>query len=135
MGKSAVQSYEVIVIGAGPAGYVCAIRCAQLGFKVACIDKWVNARGKPALGGTCLNVGCIPSKALLDSTHHVHFLREQAGRHGLKISGLEVDIPTMQKRKDKVVQTLTRGVASLLKKTRSTCLPVLPGFLGNSKFR
>ena len=113
-----MQQFDVIVIGAGPAGYVCAIRCAQLGFQVACIDKWVNAKGKPTLGGTCLNVGCIPSKALLDSTHHVHFLREQAARHGLKISGLEVDIPTMQKRKDKVVQSLTRGVASLLKKNK-----------------
>ncbi|MCY4420607.1 MAG: dihydrolipoyl dehydrogenase [Gammaproteobacteria bacterium] len=113
-----MQQFDVIVIGAGPAGYVCAIRCAQLGFQVACIDKWVNAKGKPTLGGTCLNVGCIPSKALLDSTHHVHFLREQAAQHGLKISGLEVDIPTMQKRKDKVVQILTRGVASLLKKNK-----------------
>ncbi|MCY3803097.1 MAG: dihydrolipoyl dehydrogenase [Gammaproteobacteria bacterium] len=128
-----MQQYEVIVIGAGPAGYVCAIRCAQLGFKVACIDKWVNARGKPALGGTCLNVGCIPSKALLDSTHHVHFLSEQAGRHGLKISGLEVDIPTMQKRKDKVVQTLTRGVASLLKKNKVDVYAGTARFLGEQR--
>ena len=128
-----MQQYQVIVIGAGPAGYVCAIRCAQLGFKVACIDKWVNARGKPALGGTCLNVGCIPSKALLDSTHHVHFLRQHAGRHGLKISGLEVDIPTMQKRKDKVVQTLTRGVASLLKKNKVDVFAGAARFLGGQQ--
>lgn len=128
-----MQQYQVIVIGAGPAGYVCAIRCAQLGFKVACIDKWVNARGKPALGGTCLNVGCIPSKALLDSTHHVHFLREHAPRHGLKISGLEVDVPTMQKRKDKVVQTLTRGVASLLKKNKVDVLAGAARLLGGQQ--
>lgn len=128
-----MQQYQVIVIGAGPAGYVCAIRCAQLGLKVACIDKWVNARGKPALGGTCLNVGCIPSKALLDSTHHVHFLREHAGRHGLKISGLEVDVATMQKRKDKVVQTLTRGVASLLKKNKVDVFAGAARLLGGQK--
>lgn len=128
-----MQQYQVIVIGAGPAGYVCAIRCAQLGLKVACIDKWVNAKGKPALGGTCLNVGCIPSKALLDSTHHVHFLREHAGRHGLKISGLEVDVATMQKRKDKVVQTLTRGVASLLKKNKVDVFAGAARLLGGQK--
>ena len=111
-------SYDVIVIGAGPAGYVCAIRCAQLGMKVACVDRWVNSKGKATLGGTCLNVGCIPSKALLDSSHHVHFLNEQAKQHGINITGMEVDVPTMQKRKDKVVQVLTGGVASLLKKNK-----------------
>ena len=130
-----MQQYEVIVIGAGPAGYVCAIRCAQLGFQVACIDKWVNARGKPTLGGTCLNVGCIPSKALLDSTHHVHFMREHAEVHGLRVSGLEVDIPTMQKRKDKVVQTLTRGVASLLKKNKVDMFAGSARFLGEQRIR
>jgi dihydrolipoamide dehydrogenase len=111
-------TYDVIVIGAGPAGYVCAIRCAQLGMNVACIDRWVNSKGKATLGGTCLNVGCIPSKALLDSSHHVHFLNEQAKVHGINVTGLEVDVPTMQKRKDKVVQVLTGGVASLLKKNK-----------------
>ncbi len=115
---SAAQRYDVIVIGAGPAGYVCAIRCAQLGMKVACIDKWTNAQGKPALGGTCLNVGCIPSKALLDSSHHLDFLHKQAEEHGIKVSKLEMDVPTMQKRKDKIVQVLTGGVAGLLKKNK-----------------
>ncbi len=113
-----MKEYDVVVIGAGPAGYVCAIRCAQLGMKVACIDEWVNSKGKSTLGGTCLNVGCIPSKALLDSSHHVHFLHEQAKEHGIKIGNLEIDVPTMQKRKDKVVQVLTGGVASLLKKNK-----------------
>ena len=102
----------------GQPGYVCAIRCAQLGMKVACIDEWVNASGKSTLGGTCLNVGCIPSKALLDSSHHFQFANEHAKEHGLKISKLEFDVPTMQKRKDKVVQILTAGVGSLLKKNK-----------------
>jgi len=113
-----MQQYEVIVMGAGPAGYVCAIRCAQLGMKVACVDASVNAKGKPVLGGTCLNVGCIPSKALLDSSHHYEFANQHAEEHGLKISNLEIDVPAMQKRKDKVVQILTGGVASLLKKNK-----------------
>ncbi len=113
-----MKKFDVVIIGAGPAGYVCAIRCAQLGMKVACIDEWVNSKGKSTLGGTCLNVGCIPSKALLDSSHHVHFLNEQAKDHGIKLSKVEVDVPTMQKRKDKVVQVLTGGVASLLKKNK-----------------
>ncbi len=112
------KKYDVVVIGAGPAGYVCAIRCSQLGMKVACVDRWVNTKGKATLGGTCLNVGCIPSKALLDSSHHVHFLNEQAKEHGINVGNLEVDVPTMQKRKDKVVQILTGGVASLLKKNK-----------------
>ena len=113
-----MSEYDVVVIGAGPAGYVCAIRCAQLGMKTACIDDWVNEKGKSTLGGTCLNVGCIPSKALLDSSHHVHFLNEQAKVHGIKIEKFDVDVPTMQKRKDKVVQMLTAGVSSLLKKNK-----------------
>ncbi|MFK7815848.1 MAG: dihydrolipoyl dehydrogenase [Gammaproteobacteria bacterium] len=112
------KKYDVVVIGAGPAGYVCAIRCSQLGMKVACVDSWVNTKGKAALGGTCLNVGCIPSKALLDSSHHVHFINERAKEHGIKVGNVEIDVPTMQKRKDKVVQILTGGVASLLKKNK-----------------
>ncbi len=113
-----MKDYDVVVIGAGPAGYVCAIRCAQLGLQVACIDEWVNEKGKSTLGGTCLNVGCIPSKALLDSSHHVHFLNHQAKGHGINIDNFDIDIAAMQKRKDKVVQVLTGGVASLLKKNK-----------------
>ncbi len=120
---------DVIVIGAGPAGYVCAIRCSQLGMKVACVDRWVNAKGKATLGGTCLNVGCIPSKALLDSSHHVHFLNEQAKEHGIKVGNMEVDVPTMQKRKDKVVQILTGGVASLLKKNKVDVYTAVASFV------
>ncbi len=124
-----MQQYQVIVIGTGPAGYVCAIRCAQLGMKVACVEKYITANGKPAVGGTCLNVGCIPSKALLDSSHHLQFLREHAKEHGLNVSNITVDIPAMQKRKDKVVQTLTSGVASLLKKNKITVFSGTASFI------
>lgn len=110
------SSYEVVVIGAGPAGYVCAIRCAQLGMKVACVDQWSDKNNKPCPGGTCLNVGCIPSKALLDSSHHYLFFTQEAKQHGLKYENLSVDVAKMQQRKDKIVKTLTTGVKGLLKK-------------------
>jgi len=87
-----MADYNVIVIGAGPAGYATAIRCAQLGMKTACIDKWSNPAGKPSLGGTCLNVGCIPSKALLDSSHHYEFMQTQAVAHGIQCENLNIDI-------------------------------------------
>ena len=128
MSNNSIKEYDVVIIGAGPAGYVCAIRCSQLGMKVACVDSWVNAKGKSTLGGTCLNVGCIPSKALLDSSHHVHFLNEQAKEHGIKVSNVEVDVPTMQKRKEKVVQILTGGVASLLKKNKVDVFSAVASF-------
>ena len=112
------SKFDVIVIGAGPAGYVCAIRCAQLGMSVACIDQWSDKNNKPSPGGTCLNVGCIPSKALLDSTHHYSFINEHAAEHGINISNAEVDISKMQQRKNKVVKTLTTGVKGLLKKNK-----------------
>ena len=101
------NKFDLIVIGAGPGGYVCAIRGAQLGLKVALIDK------RATLGGTCLNIGCIPTKALLHSTEHLHFIQHQSENHGIQISGLNVDIPTLMKRKDSVVDRLTKGVAQL----------------------
>lgn len=107
--------FDVIVIGAGPAGYHAAIRAAQLGLKTACIDKWINKHGKPAFGGTCLNVGCIPSKALLDASHKYSQAKNEFDEIGIKISGLKIDVPTMIARKDKVVENLTKGVAGLLK--------------------
>lgn len=116
-----MDTYDVIVIGGGPGGYVAAIRAAQLGFKTACIDRWVSGDGKPTLGGTCLNVGCIPSKALLDSSHHVEFLLKHAAEHGIDAQ-VTVDIPRMQARKEKVVATLTQGIAGLLKKHKVTWL-------------
>ncbi|MCP5157165.1 MAG: dihydrolipoyl dehydrogenase [Ectothiorhodospiraceae bacterium] len=113
-----MKNFDVIVIGAGPGGYVCAIRAAQLGLQTACIDAWLAPNGKPALGGTCLNVGCIPSKALLDSSHHVHDLAHGLAAHGITVGSVEVDIAKMMARKDKVVQNLTRGVAGLLRKNK-----------------
>jgi dihydrolipoamide dehydrogenase len=108
------QSFDVVVIGGGPGGYEAAIRAAQLGLKVACIEKRVH-KGKPALGGTCLNVGCIPSKALLDSTHKYHDAAHEFAAHGIKIDKVSFDVKTMQARKDTVVGNLTGGVAQLFK--------------------
>ena len=113
-----MKNYDVVVIGGGPGGYVAAIRCGQLGLSTALIDEWLGANGKPALGGTCLNVGCIPSKALLDSSHHYHSLEHLLPAHGITIKGASMDIATMQSRKNKVVQTMNRGVAALLKKNK-----------------
>jgi dihydrolipoamide dehydrogenase len=113
-----MKNYDVVVIGGGPGGYVAAIRCGQLGLATALVDEWLGADGKPALGGTCLNVGCIPSKALLDSSHHYHNLAHLLPAHGITVKGASMDIATMLARKDKVVQTMNRGVASLLKKNK-----------------
>jgi dihydrolipoamide dehydrogenase len=106
------ERYDLVVIGAGPGGYVAAIRAAQLGRKVACVEK------RDTLGGTCLNIGCIPSKALLDSSELYHLAHERLGRHGIKVGGLEVDVPAMLARKDAVVKGLTDGVRFLFKKNR-----------------
>jgi dihydrolipoamide dehydrogenase len=111
-----MQNYDVIVIGAGPGGYVAAIRCAQLGLSVACVESWSKENGKPALGGTCLNVGCIPSKALLESTHHYSYLKNDAADHGINISGASMDVNKMIARKDKTVHILTQGIAGLFRK-------------------
>lgn len=108
------QSFDVVVIGGGPGGYEAAIRAAQLGFNVACIEKRVH-KGKPALGGTCLNVGCIPSKALLDSTHKYHEAAHGFAVHGIMIEKMSFDVKAMQARKDAVVGNLTGGVAQLFK--------------------
>jgi dihydrolipoamide dehydrogenase len=114
------QAFDVVVIGGGPGGYIAAIRAAQLGLSVACIDEWKGADGKPALGGTCTNVGCIPSKAMLQSSENF----EQAGHgfaeHGVKVKGLELDLAQMLKRKDKVVKQNNDGIAYLFKKNKVT---------------
>src|SRR2546425_3351708 len=112
------QTFDVVVIGGGPGGYVAAIRAAQLGLKTACIDDWKSADGKPALGGTCTNIGCIPSKALLQSSENF----EQAGHgfadHGVRVKGLELDLAQMLKRKDQVVKASNDGVVYLFKKNK-----------------
>ncbi|HEY8229655.1 MAG TPA: FAD-dependent oxidoreductase, partial [Rhodanobacteraceae bacterium] len=114
------NNFDVIVIGAGPAGYVCAIRCAQLGLKTACVDAFKGKDGKQALGGTCLNVGCIPSKALLDSSRQFWNLTQHFDVHGITAKDPKIDVKTMVGRKDKVVKQLTGGVAMLFKSNKVT---------------
>ena len=116
------EKFDVIVIGAGPAGYVAAIRCAQLGFNTACVDKWQDADGNAVLGGTCLNVGCVPSKALLDSSYKYHEASEALAAHGINVDKVSVDVPTMIERKDKIVGNLTKGIAGLFKANKITRL-------------
>jgi len=113
-----VDSFDVVVIGGGPGGYIAAIRAAQLGLKTACIDDWKGADGKPALGGTCTNVGCIPSKALLQSSENFEQAGHQFAEHGVKIKGLELDLAQMLRRKDKVVKASNDGVLYLFKKNK-----------------
>ena len=103
------NEFNVIVIGSGPAGYVCAIRCAQLGLSTAVIEQNVGEKSQPLLGGTCLNVGCIPSKALLDSSHRYAEAAGHLGEHGIEVAGVALDIPGMMARKDKIVSQLTGG--------------------------
>jgi dihydrolipoamide dehydrogenase len=116
------RTYDVIVIGGGPAGYVAAIRCAQLGLETACVDKWINFRGEPALGGTCLNVGCIPSKTLLESSEQYHRVNDTLGDHGIQIDSIKLDLDQMMARKERIVLELTNGIASLLKANKVTWL-------------
>lgn len=117
---SNTQTFDVIVIGAGPAGYVCAIRAAQLGLKVACVDAFKGKDGKQALGGTCLNVGCIPSKALLDSSKQFWNLTQHFDVHGITAKDPKIDVKTMIGRKDKIVKQFTGGVAMLFKTNKVT---------------
>ncbi len=113
-----MKNYDVVVIGAGPAGYVAAIRCAQLGLSTAVVDRWIGKDGQPALGGTCLNVGCIPSKALLESSEHYETACHKLETHGIRVKSVAMDVPAMIERKDKVVRTLTQGVQFLFKKNK-----------------
>jgi dihydrolipoamide dehydrogenase len=116
------DKYDVVVIGSGPAGYVAAIRAAQLGLKTACIEKWQNSEGKGVNGGTCLNVGCIPSKALLDSSYKYHEAKEDLGIHGISTKGVAMDIPAMLARKNKIINQLTGGISGLFKANGVTAL-------------
>jgi dihydrolipoamide dehydrogenase len=116
------NKFDVIVVGAGPAGYVAAIRCAQLGFNTACVDDWQDKEGKPSLGGTCLNVGCIPSKALLDSSEKVEQANHEFASHGISTGKISVDIEKMIARKDDIVSNLTKGIGGLFKANKITSL-------------
>jgi len=118
-----MHSFDLIVIGAGPGGYVCAFRASQLGLKVALVEK------RASLGGTCLNVGCIPTKALLHSTEHLVFAKSHAAAHGIRLGSIEADVPTMMKRKDEVVKKLTGGVAQLAKARKVTLFTGAASFL------
>jgi len=121
------KSYDVVVIGAGPAGYVAAIRASQHGKTVACIDEWKNKDGKNAFGGTCLNAGCIPSKALLESSELFHRAQHEFKKHGIKTGGLELDLTAMQKRRAGIVRQLTGGIAGLFKANK------IEGLVGHGK--
>src|SRR5690349_13505371 len=109
------QTFDV-VIGAGPGGYIAAVRAAQLGLKTACIEGWKNAKGELALGGTCLNVGCIPSKALLSSSEEYEKVGHHLEDHGIAVSGVRLDVGKMQSRKDTIVTKMTKGIEYLVKK-------------------
>jgi dihydrolipoamide dehydrogenase len=117
-----VKSFDVVVIGAGPAGYIAAIRAAQLGLSTACIEKWKTPEGEYALGGTCLNVGCIPSKALLESSENYERVLHRFKAHGITASGVKFDLKTMLERKDRIVGKMTGGIAGLFKKNKVSWL-------------
>jgi len=109
------DKFDVVVIGAGPAGYVAAIRSAQLGLKTACVDEWIGAGDGASFGGTCLNVGCIPSKALLDTSEQFHKATHSFDAHGIEVGPATINVAKMLERKDKIVSTLTGGIAQLFK--------------------
>ncbi len=121
------RSFDVVVIGAGPAGYIAAIRAAQHGLSVACIDEWKNKDGKNAFGGTCLNAGCIPSKAMLESSELFHKAEHEFKKHGIKTGGIELDLGAMQKRRAGIVRQLTNGIAGLFKAAK------VEGLVGHGK--
>jgi len=127
------KSFDVVVIGAGPAGYIAAIRASQNGMTVACIDEWQNKDGKNAFGGTCLNAGCIPSKALLESSELFHRAGHEFSKHGIATTDVSIDIAKMQKRKARIVRQLTGGVAGLLKAASVTALVGHGKLLGGKK--
>ena len=125
--------FDVVVIGGGPAGYVAAIRSAQLGLKTACIEEYVDAKNNPTFGGTCLNVGCIPSKALLDSSHRYQEATSHLKTHGIEIGSVELDVPAMMKRKDDIVAKLTGGIGGLFAANKITPISGRGKVLADSK--
>ncbi|MEO8740671.1 MAG: dihydrolipoyl dehydrogenase [Casimicrobiaceae bacterium] len=127
------EQFDVVVIGGGPGGYIAAIRAAQLGFATACIDDWKTADGEPALGGTCTNVGCIPSKALLQSSEHYEHAGHAFAEHGIDIKGLAIDIGRMQTRKDRVVRQNNDGIVYLFKKNKVAFFHGVGSFSGGKE--
>lgn len=127
------QSYDVVVIGSGPAGYIAAVRAAQLGLKTACVEKWRNPNGEMALGGTCLNVGCIPSKALLASSEEYEKIQHHADVHGITVKGASMDIKKMLKRKDGIVSKMSKGIEFLFRKNKITWLKGHGQFSGRNE--
>ena len=125
--------FDVVVIGGGPAGYVAAIRSAQLGLKTACIEEYVDAKNNPTFGGTCLNVGCIPSKALLDSSHRYQEATSHLKIHGIEVGSVDLDIPAMMKRKNDIVAKLTGGIGGLFAANRVTPIAGRGKVLADSK--
>ncbi|HEY0975667.1 MAG TPA: dihydrolipoyl dehydrogenase [Solimonas sp.] len=127
------EQYDVVVVGGGPGGYPCAIRAAQLGFKTACIDSWLNRDNTPAFGGTCLNAGCIPSKALLESSELYHRMQHEAEAHGIGVSGVKLDLAKMQARKTTVSKSLTSGIKTLFTANKVTGLEGFGKLIGNGQ--
>lgn len=127
------QSYDVVVIGSGPAGYIAAVRAAQLGLKTACVEKWRNPNGEMALGGTCLNVGCIPSKALLASSEEFEKIQYHVDVHGITVKGASMDIKKMLKRKDGIVSKMSKGIEFLFRKNKITWLKGHGQFSGRNE--
>ena len=125
--------FDVVVIGGGPAGYVAAIRSAQLGLKTACIEEYVDAKNNPTFGGTCLNVGCIPSKALLDSSHRYQEATSHLKIHGIEVGSVALDVPAMMKRKNDIVAKLTNGIGGLFAANKVTPIAGRGKVLAGSK--
>ena len=126
------KTFDVAVIGAGPGGYTAAIRAAQLGLNTVCIDDWKNAKGKASLGGTCLNVGCIPSKALLESSENYERALHKFGDHGITVGQVAIDVAKMLARKDKIVDTFTGGIGLLFRKNKVVSMHGHARFIGKA---
>jgi len=126
------KEFDVVVVGAGPGGYIAAIRAAQLGLSVACIESWKNPAGELKLGGTCLNVGCIPSKALLASSEEFENTSHHLADHGISVKGVEIDVAKMLARKDNIVSKMTKGIEFLFRKNKITWLKGHGKFVGKS---
>ncbi|VAW33438.1 Dihydrolipoamide dehydrogenase of 2-oxoglutarate dehydrogenase, partial [hydrothermal vent metagenome] len=129
------EQYDVIVVGGGPGGYVAAIRAAQLGLSTMCVDNFIGKDGKPALGGTCLNVGCIPSKALLDSSKNFAHMQHDYHNHGISFDNAQIDIKTMIARKDKIVKQFTGGIAGLFKANKIKAAHATATLIGNNQVK